>query len=55
VLKDCDDSYFLFSGIQSFIKLKKDYIPGFGDTTDFAVIGGRRDIKDEQEIGIGKL
>jgi DNA ligase 4 len=35
--------------------LKKDYIPGLGDTADFAIIGGRRDARDEQELDIGKL
>ncbi|KAK7398585.1 hypothetical protein QQX98_012041 [Neonectria punicea] len=37
VLKGCDDPYFSFNGSRSFIKLKKDYIPGLGDTADFTV------------------
>jgi hypothetical protein len=55
VLKGCDDPYFSFNGTASFIKLKKDYIAGLGDTADFAIVGGRRDARDEQELGIGKL
>ena len=55
VLKGSNDTYFSFNGTKSFIKLKKDYIPGLGDTADFAIVGGRHDAKDEQEIGIGKL
>jgi hypothetical protein len=27
----------------------------FGDTADLVVIGGRRDVRDEEELGIGKL
>ena len=46
VLKGCDEPYFSilspsmndYSG--AWIKLKKDYIPGLGDTADFAIIGG---------------
>jgi DNA ligase-4 len=55
VLKGCDDPYFSFNGNRPFIKLKKDYIPGLGDTADFAIIGGRRNAKDEHELGIGSL
>jgi DNA ligase-4 len=55
VLKGCEDPYFSFNGRKPFIKLKKDYIPGLGDTTDFAIIGGRRDAGDERELGIGSL
>jgi DNA ligase-4 len=55
VLKGCDDPYFSFKGTKSFIKLKKDYIPGLGDTADFAIIGAHRDARDEQELMIGKL
>jgi DNA ligase 4 len=45
----------LFNSADSFIKLKKDYILGLGDTADFAIVGGHRNTKDEQEISIGKL
>ncbi|KAH7115591.1 hypothetical protein EDB81DRAFT_595044, partial [Dactylonectria macrodidyma] len=55
VLKGCDDPYFSFNGSKPFIKLKKDYIPGLGDTADFAIIGGRRNARDEHELGIGSL
>ena len=53
VLKGCADPYFSFNGANSFIKLKK--VPGLGDTADFAIVGGHRNAKDEQEIGSGKL
>jgi DNA ligase 4 len=55
VLKGCIDPYFLFNSTDPFIKLKKDYIPGLGDTADFAIVGGRRNAKDKQEIDIRKL
>ncbi|KEY73852.1 hypothetical protein S7711_10132, partial [Stachybotrys chartarum IBT 7711] len=55
VLKGCDDPYFSFNRSKSFIKLKKDYIPGLGDTADFVIIGGSRDAREERELGIGKL
>jgi DNA ligase 4 len=47
--------YFSFHGTKSFIKLKKDHIAGLGDTADFAIVGGRRDARDEQKLEIGKL
>jgi DNA ligase 4 len=47
VLKSCSDSYFSFNESKPFIKLKKDYILGLGDTADFAIIGGRCDVRDE--------
>jgi DNA ligase-4 len=55
VLKGCDNPYFSFIGSRPFIKLKKDYIPGLGDTADFAIVGGRRNARDETELGIGSL
>jgi DNA ligase-4 len=55
VLKGCDDPYFSPYSVRAFIKLKKDYIPGLGDTADFAIVGGHRDARDEQELGIGEL
>jgi DNA ligase-4 len=55
VLKGCDSPYFSFHDDRSFIKLKKDYIPGLGDTADMAILGGRRDARDENELGVGKL
>jgi DNA ligase 4 len=55
VLKGCIDPYFSFSSAEPFIKLKRDYIPGLGDTADFAIVRGRRSTKDKEEIGIGKL
>lgn len=55
MLKGCDDPYFSFNGSRPFIKLKKDYILGFSDTADFAIIRGRRDAEDKHELGIGSL
>lgn len=55
VLKGCDDPYFSFNGSVRQIKLKKDYIPGLGDSADMAIVGGRRDARDEYELGLGKL
>ena len=55
MLKGCDDPYFSLEGSKAFIKLKKDYIPGLGDTADLIIIGGRRDARDEQEPKAGKL
>jgi DNA ligase-4 len=55
ILKNCDNLYFSFKKIKSFIKLKKDYISGLGDTADFAVIRGYRDARNEQKFKIRKL
>jgi DNA ligase-4 len=55
VLKGCDDPHILFHTSNRSIKLKKDYIAGLGDTVNLAIIGGYRDTKDEQALGIGKL
>ncbi|KAF3920222.1 hypothetical protein AA313_de0206866 [Arthrobotrys entomopaga] len=43
VMKPCAGRY-LGWGVEErnvWIKLKKDYIPGFGDSADFAIVGGR--------------
>jgi DNA ligase 4 len=54
VLKDCDDPYSSFNGTKPFIELKNDYITGLVDTADFAMVGGHRNARDEQDFGIGK-
>ncbi|PYH46284.1 ATP dependent DNA ligase domain protein [Aspergillus saccharolyticus JOP 1030-1] len=52
VLKGCEDPYFtIFTGQGNnmpgrWIKLKKDYIPGLGDTVDLAIIGARYNAQD---------
>lgn len=52
VIKACDEPYFSVlssdkgDGYTRWIKLKKDYIPGLGDTADFSLIGARYDPKD---------
>ncbi|RAL16821.1 ATP dependent DNA ligase domain protein, partial [Aspergillus homomorphus CBS 101889] len=52
VLKGCEDPYFtIFSSHENntsgrWIKLKKDYIPGLGDTLDLAIIGARYNTQD---------
>ncbi|PGH07057.1 hypothetical protein AJ80_08070 [Polytolypa hystricis UAMH7299] len=56
ILKGSEDPY--FSILQQdpdgyagrWIKLKKDYIPGLGDTADFAIIGARYDPQDASNL-----
>ena len=52
VLKGCEDPYFTIFPSQvngsmgRWIKLKKDYIPGLGDTVDLVIVGGRYNSRD---------
>ncbi|KAE8362669.1 hypothetical protein BDV27DRAFT_166032 [Aspergillus caelatus] len=52
VLKGCEDPYFTIfpsrgnGSIGRWIKLKKDYIPGLGDTVDLAIVGGSYHSRD---------
>jgi DNA ligase 4 len=51
-LKGYNNPYFLLNSTKAFIKLKKNYIPGLGDTADFAIVGRYCNTKDKQELGI---
>lgn len=61
VLKPCDEPYFTmmehsrdnYAG--RWIKLKKDYIQGLGDTADFAVVGAGYDSNAAKAAGIKNL
>lgn len=55
VLKACQDPYVSFHQDVRHIKLKKDYIPGFGDSADLVVVGGRRDATEAQMLRMGYL
>jgi DNA ligase-4 len=55
VLKGCDEPYLALNDTGRCIKLKRDYIAGLGDTADFAIVGGRRDARTEQNLCLGKL
>ncbi|KAL4911929.1 hypothetical protein BDW62DRAFT_37098 [Aspergillus aurantiobrunneus] len=60
VLKGCEDPYFPIlidlrdSCIGRWIKLKKDYIPGLGDTIDLALVGAAYNSRDASSLGLGK-
>lgn len=44
VLKACRDPYIdVHGGVTQYVKVKKDYIPGLGDSVDLLVVGGRCD------------
>ena len=47
MLKGRDNPYYLFFRNNGFIKLKKDYIWGLGDTVDFTIISSHCDLIDE--------
>jgi DNA ligase-4 len=55
VLKGYNNPYLLSEEDRSFIKLKKDYILGLGNTADFIIVRGRWDAEDIQELQISKL
>lgn len=47
MLKQYDDPYFTLNSTKAFIKLKKDYILGLGDTADFVIVSRHCNTKDE--------
>ncbi|KAM3547858.1 hypothetical protein ARSEF4850_009762, partial [Beauveria asiatica] len=55
VLKGCHDPYPSFCQDRASIKLKKDYIPGLGDTADFVILGGHYDVREAHGLGVGKV
>ncbi|CBF73707.1 hypothetical protein AN8014.2 [Aspergillus nidulans FGSC A4] len=60
ILKGCEDPYFpilVESGIGCegrWIKLKKDYIPGLGDTVDLVLVGAAYNARDATILGLAK-
>ncbi|KAL9615126.1 MAG: hypothetical protein Q9167_000444 [Letrouitia subvulpina] len=42
-------------GANAWIKVKKDYIPGLGDTADFAVVGAGYNVAEARMLGDSKL
>lgn len=60
ILKPCDVPYFAFESdsggrMQTFIKLKKDYIAGLGDEADFAVVGASYNAQQASKCGVPKI
>src|SRR6266536_769007 len=61
VLKPDDEAFFSFKQHNlgklsaAWIKLKKDYIAGLGDTADFTIIGGSYDGREASSLGIKGL
>ncbi|KAL4988940.1 hypothetical protein BDW68DRAFT_196352 [Aspergillus falconensis] len=60
ILKGCEDPYFPIvvdpgaSYEGRWIKLKKDYIPGLGDTVDLALVGAAYHARDASILGLTK-
>jgi hypothetical protein len=55
VLKQSSEPYLCLRDKTWQVKLKKDYIPGLADSVDLVVVGGRRDPKVVQTLGLGNL
>jgi DNA ligase-4 len=60
ILKGCEDPYFpilVEPGVGCegrWIKLKKDYIPGLGDTVDLVLVGAAYNARDATMLGLAK-
>ena len=52
LLNGCQDPCLSVTSAKVFLKLKKDYIAGLGNTADFAIVGRHRDARDEQELAL---
>lgn len=55
VMKPADESYIGSGQSAAWVKLKKDYIPGLGDTADFAIVGASYDQASAARSGIRDL
>lgn len=60
ILKPCDAPYFALDlgsngRMQTFIKLKKDYIAGLGDEADLAVVGASYNAQQAAKCGLGNV
>ncbi|KAI9847974.1 MAG: hypothetical protein M1837_001492 [Sclerophora amabilis] len=60
ILKPIDQPYFTLGDVSpsrsgGWIKLKKDYIRGLGDTADFAIVGAGFDVRSARELDIKGL
>jgi DNA ligase-4 len=55
VLKDCRAPYLHYLDQRPYIELKKDHIPGLGDSADLMIIGGRRDAQQAQALHMEEL
>ncbi|KAH8921751.1 hypothetical protein BT69DRAFT_1320634 [Atractiella rhizophila] len=53
VLKPCDSGYNDSRWGRRWIKVKRDFIPGLGDTLDFAILGGKFNPERGAELGVG--